>query len=157
MTPMTSAADERWMRHALMLADRAAAEGEVPVGAVLVQDEQILAEGWNRPIASHDPGAHAEMLALRAGGLAVGNYRLPGATLYVTLEPCVMCAGAILHARLSRLVFGAWDAKAGAVRSVYDVIAAPRLNHRLDWVGGVLEEQASEQLRGFFRARRQPR
>lgn len=146
--------DRRWMRRALALAQRAAQEGEVPVGAVLVKDGAVVAEAWNRPIASHDPSAHAEMLALRSGGLVLGNYRLPGTTLYVTLEPCVMCAGAILHARVSRLVFGAWDSRAGAVRSVYDVIAQPRLNHRLDWTGGVLEDEAAAVLRGFFQQRR---
>ncbi len=145
------------MRHALNLAMRAATQGEVPVGAVLVQGDAILGEGWNRPITDCDPSAHAEIIALRAGGRAQGNYRLPDATLYVTLEPCAMCAGAILHARLTRLVFGAWDAKAGAVRSVYDLIATPRLNHRLQWSGGVLEPEAAAMLRDFFRARRSPR
>ncbi len=146
--------DAQWMRHALALAERAAAEGEVPVGAVLVKEGAILGEGWNRPITLHDPSAHAEMIALRAGAAALGNYRLPGATLYVTLEPCVMCAGAIVHARVSRLVFGARDPKAGAVDSVYDVIARPRLNHVVEWSGGVLEEECGAVLRAFFRARR---
>ena len=146
--------DERWMRHALALAQRAADSGEVPVGAVMVADGQILAEGYNRPITMHDPSAHAEMIALREAGLRRGNYRLPGTTLYVTLEPCMMCAGAIVHARISRLVFGAWDSKAGAVSSVYDVIARPRLNHALEWTGAVLEREAAEQLRAFFRSRR---
>lgn len=146
--------DLPWMRRALELAERAAAEGEVPVGAVVVQDGRCVGEGWNRPIATHDPSAHAEMMALRAAGQALGNYRLPGTTLYVTLEPCVMCAGLILHARVSRLVFAAHDPKAGGVHSVYDLIAAPKLNHRLDWRGGVLEAEAAEQLRAFFRARR---
>jgi tRNA(adenine34) deaminase len=146
--------DISFMRHALALAQRAQAEGEVPVGAVLVQDGQIIGEGWNRPIGTHDPSAHAEMLALRAAAQAVGNYRLPGSTLYVTLEPCVMCAGAIIHARVARLVFGAPDPKAGGVHSVYDVIANPRLNHRLEWRGGVLEDECATLLRDFFRARR---
>jgi len=146
--------DRAHMRRALLLAERAAAEGEVPVGAVLVKDGAVLAEGWNRPISGHDPSAHAEMLALRAAACTLGNYRLPGTTLYVTLEPCVMCAGAIIHARVSRLVFGARDPKAGAVDSVYDVIARPQLNHAVEWRGGVLEAECSAILRDFFRARR---
>ena len=146
--------DERWMRHALALAQKAAAQGEVPVGAVLVQNGALLSEGYNRSIIDHDPSGHAEMIALRAGAKAAGNYRLTGTTLYVTLEPCVMCAGAIIHARVQRLVFGAPDAKAGAVHSVYDVIANPRLNHRVEWAGGVLEAECAQVLRGFFRARR---
>lgn len=152
------AEDEGWMRHALAVARRAAEAGEVPVGAVLVgRDGELLAEGWNLPIALHDPSAHAEMLALRGGGQKLGNYRLTGTTLYVTLEPCVMCAGAIIHARVSRLVFAARDPKAGAVDSVYDIISRPRLNHPLVWHGGVLEAEAAELLRDFFRDRRPPR
>ena len=142
------------MRHALLLAQRARDENEVPVGAVLVRDNQIIGEGWNRPVGSHDPSAHAEIQALRAAGAAAGNYRLTGSTLYVTLEPCVMCAGAIVHARVRRLVFGATDPKAGAVQSVNDVIANPRLNHRVEWTGGVLEAECSQQLRDFFKTRR---
>lgn len=155
-TAAAAADDAAWMRHALGLAQRAAEAGEVPVGAVIVQDGQVLGEGWNRPIATHDPSAHAEMIALRAAAASVGNYRLPGTTLYVTLEPCAMCAGAIIHARVARLVFGAPDPKAGAVHSVYDLIAQPRLNHRVDWQGGVLETECGEILRAFFRARRGP-
>jgi tRNA(adenine34) deaminase len=146
--------DLHWMRHALTLAQRAQSEGEVPVGAVLVRDGQILGEGWNRPIGTHDPSAHAEMMALRAAAQAAGNYRLTGSTLYVTLEPCVMCAGAIIHARVQRLVFGAADPKAGAVNSVYDVIANPKLNHITEWTGGILEEECSSVLKAFFKARR---
>ena len=146
--------DARWMRHALMLAERAAAQGEVPVGAVLVKDGTLLSEGYNRPIIDHDPSGHAEMLALRAGAKTLGNYRLTGTTLYVTLEPCVMCAGAIIHARVQRLVFGAADPKAGAVHSHYDVIANPRLNHAVQWTGGVLQDECGEVLRTFFKARR---
>lgn len=143
------------MRHALALARRAADAGEVPVGAVLIgADGAPLGEGWNRPIAAHDPSAHAELIAVRAAAARVGNYRLPDTTLYVTLEPCVMCAGMLIHARVARLVFGAWDPKAGAVQSVYDVIAAPRLNHALAWTGGVLEAECGALLREFFRARR---
>jgi tRNA(adenine34) deaminase len=152
------AEDERWMRHALTVAQRAAEAGEVPVGAVLVDsDGGIVAEGWNLPISLHDASAHAEMLALRGGGQKLGNYRLTGTTLYVTLEPCLMCAGAIIHARISRLVFGAYDARAGAVNSVYDVIARPRLNHPIEWRGGVLEAESAQLLRQFFRQRRLPR
>ena len=147
-------ADEHWMRHALMLAQRAQAEGEVPVGAVLIKDGEILGEGWNRPITTQDPSAHAEMMALRTAAQKIGNYRLADTTLYVTLEPCIMCAGAITHARVSRLVFGATDPKAGAVNSVYDVIANPKLNHRLEWTGGVLEMECGSLLREFFKARR---
>lgn len=146
--------DELWMRHALALARRAADAGEVPVGAVLVRDGAVIAEGWNQPIALHDPTAHAEILSLRAGSLALGNYRLNGTTLYVTLEPCVMCAGAIVHARVQRLVFGATDPKAGAVDSVYDVLARPRLNHAVAWRGGVLAAECGDLLRDFFRIRR---
>lgn len=151
---MTEQADLAWMRRALTLARHAGEQGEVPVGAVLVSDGALLGEGWNQPIAGHDPSAHAEMLALRAAARTLGNYRLPGTTLYVTLEPCVMCAGAIVHARVERLVFGARDPKAGAVDSVYDVIARPRLNHVVAWSGGVLEEECGGVLREFFRARR---
>ncbi len=149
------ARDEHWMRHAWLLARRAQEIGEVPVGAVVVQNDRILGEGWNRPIATRDPSAHAEMIALRAAALKLGNYRTLDTTLYVTLEPCVMCAGAIVHARVTRLVFGASDPKAGAVHSLYDVIGQPRLNHRVAWTGGVMEAACSEQLRAFFRQRRE--
>ena len=142
------------MRQALELATRAADVGEVPVGAVLVQAGVVLGQGYNRPIGTHDPSAHAEMITLRAAAQKLGNYRLPGTTLYVTLEPCVMCAGAIIHARVQRLVFGARDPKAGAVHSVYDVIARPQLNHVVQWQGGVLEEECGDILRRFFRERR---
>ena len=142
------------MRHALKLARRAQDLGEVPVGALLVQGEDIVAEGWNRPIASHDTSAHAEMVAMREAAAALRNYRLGGLTLYVTLEPCVMCAGAIIHARIARLVFGASDPKAGAVNSVYDLIANPKLNHKPEWTGGVLADECGALLQEFFRARR---
>ena len=151
---MTPSADDVFMRHALLLAHRAEAAGEVPVGALVVHEEKIIGEGWNRPIGSHDPSAHAEMVALRAAAQQLGNYRLSGAALYVTLEPCVMCAGAIIHARIGRLVFGAADPKAGAVSSVYDVIAQPKLNHAVEWRGGVLEDECAALLRNFFKARR---
>jgi len=153
--PNDSQTDEdAFMRAALALAARAAGEGEVPVGAVLVKDGRVIAQGWNQPIGRHDPSAHAEMIALREAARKLGNYRLPGTTLYVTLEPCVMCAGAIIHARVSRLVFGASDPKAGAVNSVYDIISQPRLNHIVEWRGGVLEQECGAVLRDFFRARR---
>jgi tRNA(adenine34) deaminase len=142
------------MQRALELADSAEATGEVPVGAVLVRGDAILAEGANRPIASHDPTAHAEIEALRAGGQAMGSYRLTDTTLYVTLEPCAMCAAAIVHARVRRLVFGAWDPRAGAAGSIVDVFALPGLNHRVDVFGGVLAEECTRRLREFFAARR---
>ena len=148
------AVDLIYMTQALQLAERAAAEGEVPVGAVIVRQGEVLGEGWNQPVGCHDASAHAEIQALRAAGAASGNYRLPGATLYVSLEPCAMCAGAILHARIQRLVFGADDPRAGAVHSVYDLIAKPRLNHQVCWTGGVLGAECGERLRRFFAQRR---
>ncbi len=146
--------DHFWMRHALELAQRAGREGEVPVGAVLVKDGQILGEGWNRPIIECDPSAHAEMQALRAAGKLIGNYRLCDTTLYITLEPCTMCAGAIIHARVKRVVFGAYDPKTGAAGSVFDVLNSDRYNHRVECVGGVLQDECSQMLTKFFRARR---
>ncbi len=151
---MAAARDTDWMRHALALAERAAAEGEVPVGAVVVRDEVALGEGWNRPVALRDPTAHAEMLALRAAAAKAGDYRLGGATLYVTLEPCPMCAAAMAHARIARLVFGAWDPRQGAAGSAFDLVNATALNHRVDAFGGVLSEECGEILRRFFAARR---
>lgn len=146
--------DEDWMRHAFRLAQRAESQGEVPVGAVLVQHDHCLAEGWNQPIQSHDPTAHAEVVALRNAGRQLKNYRLLDTTLYVTLEPCVMCMGAIAHARITRLVFGAYDPKRGAVCHALQLSDAPFLNHRVEWHGGVLEGSCSELLSGFFRERR---
>jgi len=146
--------DADWMRHALTLAARAEAEGEVPVGAVLVRDGEVIGEGWNRPIGSHDPSAHAEMLALRDAARRVGNYRLPGSVMYVTLEPCPMCVGAMIHARVARVVFAAHDTKTGACGSALDLPGHPSHNHRLLVEGGVLAEEASEMLRAFFRGRR---
>ncbi|HYL01573.1 MAG TPA: tRNA adenosine(34) deaminase TadA [Steroidobacteraceae bacterium] len=142
------------MRVALEHAAAAGARGEVPVGAVLVRGADIIATGGNAPIARHDPTAHAEIEALRAGGRALGSYRLTDSTLYVTLEPCVMCAAAIVHARVRRLVFGAWDPRAGAAGSITDVFALPQLNHRVDVFGGVLIEECAELLRRFFADRR---
>jgi tRNA(adenine34) deaminase len=146
--------DEAWMRYAFRLAQRAEQQGEVPVGAIVVKDDQCIAEGWNASIAMHDPTAHAEMVALRNAGLALENYRLCEATIYVTLEPCVMCMGAISHARIKRLVFGAFDPKRGAVCNALSLTDASFLNHRISWDGGVLETECSELLRDFFRARR---
>jgi tRNA(adenine34) deaminase len=146
--------DEGWMRHAIRLAERAEALGEVPIGALIVKDDKCIAEGWNSPIATHDPTAHAEMMALREAGRALANYRLVDATLYVTLEPCVMCMGAISHARIRRLVFGAFDPKRGAVCHALSLSDASFLNHHVSWAGGVLEADCSEMLKGFFKARR---
>lgn len=142
------------MRRALELALRAREEGEVPVGAVVVRDGEILGEGWNRPIACHDASAHAEIQAMRAAGAAAGNYRLGGCTLYVTLEPCPMCAGAMVHARVTRLVYGAHDPKTGAAGSVFDLVRSSELNHQLDVESGVLAEDCGTLLRDFFRQRR---
>ncbi len=142
------------MRHALELAAVAAELGEVPVGAALVRGEEVVAEGWNCPIGESDPTAHAEIRALRAAGQVAGNYRLLDTTLYVTMEPCPMCAGALVHARVSRLVFGAPDPRAGAAGTVFDIVRSPALNHRLEVTSGVLEDECRELLQTFFRARR---
>jgi len=151
---VSSSVDERWMRHALELAAVAAELGEVPVGAALVRGEEVVAEGWNCPIGESDPTAHAEIRALRAAGQVAGNYRLLDTTLYVTMEPCPMCAGALVHARVSRLVFGAPDPRAGAAGTVFDIVRSPALNHRLEVTSGVLEDECRELLQTFFRARR---
>jgi tRNA(adenine34) deaminase len=139
---------------ALGLARQAAEQGEVPVGAVLVLNGAAVGEGWNRPIAEHDPTAHAEIVALRVAARNLGNYRLPGATLYVTLEPCVMCAGAIIHARVERIVFGAYDPKSGAAGSVFEILGTDRLNHHVEVQGGVLADECSRLLHLFFEDRR---
>jgi len=146
--------DVEFMRLAIAEARRAMDRGEVPVGAVLVKDERVVATGGNAPIASHDPTAHAEIAALRAGGAALGNYRLDDTVLYVTLEPCLMCAAAMVHARVRRVVFGAFDPKAGAAGGLIDAFALKGLNHRVDVFGGVLEEQCGALLSGFFSATR---
>lgn len=146
--------DHHWMRRALELATLAAREGEVPVGAVVVKEGQLIAEGWNRPIGHHDPTAHAEIQALRAAGRALNNYRLPGTTLYVTLEPCPMCAGAIVHARVQRVVFAARDPRTGAAGSIYNILQSNELNHRCEVEEGLLAEESSALLRHFFRSRR---
>jgi tRNA(adenine34) deaminase len=146
--------DEMYMRRALELARDAEAAGEVPVGAVIVRGNEIIGEGFNRPISQRDPTAHAEMIALRAAAALSDSYRLTGTTLYVTLEPCAMCAGAMVHARVERLVYAAADPRAGAAGSVFNVLRSPALNHRLDVDGGVLGEECGALLRNFFLARR---
>ena len=151
---MTSLEDERWMQYTLNLARQAAAEEEVPVGAVLVRGDELLGEGWNQPIGNCDPTAHAEIQALRAASERVANYRLPGTTLYVTLEPCPMCAGAIVHARVERVVFGASDPRTGAAGTIFNLLQTPELNHRCEITSGVLADECAELLRGFFRERR---
>lgn len=142
------------MRVALDLARHASAEQEVPVGAVLVLNDESLGEGWNQPIATSDPTAHAEIIALRQAAQRQQNYRLPGTTLYVTLEPCAMCLGALLQARIERLVFGALDSKAGAVTSVFNLLDSSQLNHRITWVGECLANESIALLQGFFQKRR---
>jgi tRNA(adenine34) deaminase len=146
--------DEQFMRRAVELARAAEAAGEVPVGAVIVREGRIIAEGSNRPIGARDPTAHAEMVALRAAAAASDSYRLTGTTLYVTLEPCAMCAGAMVHARVQRLVFAATDPRAGAAGSVFNIVQHPALNHRIDCEGGVLADECGAMLRDFFAARR---
>ncbi len=152
---MVELSDEQWMREALRLAEQGRAAGEVPVGALIVHDGQIVGRGFNRNLLDTDPTAHAEMVALRDAGRAVGNHRLLDCEMFVTIEPCAMCAGAMVHARLRRLVFGADDPKAGAVHSVLDVLNHPSLNHRMDVTAGVLSEECSRILQDFFQSRRQ--
>ncbi|WP_414718698.1 tRNA adenosine(34) deaminase TadA [Trinickia sp.] len=147
--------DRRFMRQALAAAESARAAGEVPVGAVLVRGDEVIATGFNHPIGAHDPSAHAEMAALRTAAKTLANYRMPGCELYVTLEPCLMCAGAIMHARIARVVFGAYDPKTGACGSVANAFADPRLNHHTSVQGGVLAEECGDTLRSFFAERRQ--
>lgn len=152
--PAPTTADEFWMEEALRCAQRALEAGEVPVGAVVVCGGRIVGRGWNRNIAEADPSAHAEIVALREAGAAVGNHRLEGCELFVTIEPCAMCAGAMVHARIQRLVYGADDPKAGAVRSVLAVLNHPQLNHKIAVRGGVLAGRSAEVLQTFFRNRR---
>jgi tRNA(adenine34) deaminase len=149
------ASDQKWMRHAMTLAGRAEAQGEVPVGAVIVRDDQLLGEGWNQTISLNDPSAHAEILALRSAGLKASNYRLPGCTLYVSLEPCCMCAGAIIHSRVARVVYGAADPKTGAAGGRFQILGDVRHNHEVEISGGCLAEECSVQLQRFFQRRRQ--
>ena len=149
------AVDLQWMQRALALADHAAAVGEVPVGAVLVRDGEELGAGWNAPIGSNDPTAHAEVMALRAAAAAAGNYRIPGSTLYATMEPCPMCAGAIVQARVARVVYAARDERWGAVESVFEILGSRRLNHHVACQGGILAEESARRLKMFFASRRQ--
>ena len=153
-SPAVAESDRAWMRHALDLANRAGEEGEVPVGAVIVKEGQLVGEGWNRTISLNDPSAHAEILALRDAGKRLANYRLPGCSLYVTLEPCAMCAGAMIHARLERLVFGASDPKTGAAGGRFDLLLNPGHNHRVQVAGGCLATDCGGLLQNFFQARR---
>jgi len=154
--PLVEDDDVRWMRHAMALAERAEREeDEIPVGAVLVSaDGDVLGEGWNRNITLRDPTAHAEIVAMREAGQRVGNHRLLGSTLYVTLEPCAMCAMAMVHARVARVVYGARDPKTGAAGSVFDLLADPRHNHRVQVLGGVLGEESGAKLTAYFRRKR---
>jgi len=152
--PSGLATDRRWMQRALALADHAAEAGEVPVGAVLVRDGEELGAGWNAPLASSDPTAHAEIMAIRAAAASAGNYRLPGSTLYATMEPCPMCAGAIVQARVARVVYGAPDERWGAVQSVFEILGSRRLNHHVDCEGGLLAEESVRRLKAFFEHRR---
>jgi len=151
---MANELDHQFMMQALEQAKLAAQEGEVPVGAVLVQHGKVISKAFNRPISNHDPSAHAEMLALRSAAGEIENYRLPGSTLYVTLEPCVMCAGAMLHARVDRVVYGARDPKTGAAGSVVDIFSINQLNHQTTVDGGILESECGQVLRDFFKERR---
>lgn len=151
---MTAEDDLHWMQYALQLADKAEQSGEIPVGAVLVKEGLVLGEGWNQSIQLNDPSAHAEMIAIRQAAAKIGNYRLIDCTLYVTLEPCAMCAGLLVHSRVKRLVFGAKDAKTGAAGSVLDIVRHPVLNHQLDVLDGPLAQQCADKLSEFFRRRR---
>ncbi|WP_374962666.1 tRNA adenosine(34) deaminase TadA [Spongiibacter tropicus] len=146
--------DEYWMQRAIALAEQADTFNEVPVGAVIVRDGALLGEGFNQPISSCDPSAHAEILALRQAALAADNYRLPGATLYVTIEPCAMCAGAIIHSRIERVVFAATEPKAGAVCSHIQLFDQAQMNHRVQWQGGILADEATTVMQAFFNRRR---
>ena len=146
--------DQQYMLMAIEQAQLAAQSGEVPVGAVLVRDGQVISRAFNKPIANHDPSAHAEMLALREAALAEENYRIPGSTLYVTLEPCAMCSGAMLHARIDRVVYGAQDPKTGAAGSVLDIFSSKKINHQTSVEGGIMSEECGQLLRDFFKGRR---
>lgn len=154
MTDIDPVRDAQFMREALDLARQAESRGEVPVGALIVDESGVIATGWNQPIGRRDPTAHAEIVALREAACRRGNYRLPGSTLYVTLEPCPMCAGAMVHARIDRLVFGASDPRAGAAGTVFDLLQTPELNHRVAVTGGVLADDCRALLQEFFRSRR---
>jgi len=146
--------DTFWMQHALELAKRAESEGEVPVGAIVVYDEQVIGEGWNRPITDNDPTAHAEIMALRSAAKKINNYRLLDTTLYVTLEPCIMCSGAIIHSRVKRVVYGALDPKAGAAESAFTILGTDCLNHQVNVENGILATECGQILTDFFRKKR---
>ena len=147
--------DKKWMAHALDLAERSKLEGEVPVGALIIKEDALIAEGWNQPIDKHDATAHAEVMAIRAAGKKLANYRIPDTTLYVTLEPCTMCAGAIIHARIGRVVFGATDPRTGSAGSVIDIFSKDYHNHRVVVESGVMQEECGQILKTFFKERRQ--
>lgn len=151
-TPDTQ--DRHWMAEAQALASQAGLEGEVPIGAVIVHEGEIVGRGWNRNIGLNDPSAHAEIMAMRDAGKTLSNHRLPGCSLYVTLEPCAMCAGAMIHARLARVVFGADDPKTGAAGGVFDLLGDPSHNHRVEVTGGCLAEESAAMLKDFFKQRR---
>lgn len=151
---MTDDSDIRWMRHAIDLAKLAEQAGEVPVGAVIIKDDKIIGEGWNQPISSHDPSAHAEMIALRAAGSHLMNYRLTEVTMYVTLEPCVMCTGALVHARVDKVIYGASDTKAGAFKSCFKLVNDKKFNHKIDIESGVLGDECGNLLKRFFEQKR---
>ncbi len=146
--------DENWMQLALSLAKKAEQQDEVPIGAILVMDGECIAKGWNQPISTNDTTAHAEIMALRAASEQLQNYRLPGTTLYVTLEPCVMCAGALIHARVARVVYGATDPKAGAAGSVFELLGTDKLNHKIEITRGVMKDECASLLTSFFQRRR---
>ncbi|HIF51541.1 MAG TPA: tRNA adenosine(34) deaminase TadA [Thiotrichaceae bacterium] len=146
--------DAKWMQRAFELAEKAKSHDEVPVGAVIVFENQIIGEGWNQPISSSDPTAHAEIMALRDAGNNIGNYRLPNTTMYVTLEPCVMCAGAIVHARLEKLVYAAGDPKTGACGSVFNLLQSEELNHKVDIEQGIMENESRSLIQTFFKEKR---
>ncbi|HEY7866259.1 MAG TPA: tRNA adenosine(34) deaminase TadA [Psychromonas sp.] len=146
--------DQKWMSYALSLADKAESLGEIPVGAVLVKDGQVIGEGWNLSIVNHDPCAHAEIMAIQSAGQKIQNYRLIDCTLYVTLEPCAMCAGALVHARVKRLVYGAGDYKTGAAGSVFNLVQSEQLNHQLEVSAGIFAEQCAAKISAFFKRRR---
>ena len=145
---------QKWMKHALMLAERSRDEGEVPVGALVVKDGELIAEGWNRPIETHDATAHAEIMAIREAGRILNNYRIPDTQIYVTLEPCTMCAGAIVHARIGQLIFGAPDPRTGTAGSAIDLFSKDYHNHRVDVTGGIMRDECGDILKAFFKARR---
>jgi tRNA(adenine34) deaminase len=146
--------DNDFMQHAINLAKHAASQNEVPIGAIIVLNDQIIAEGWNQPIASNDPTAHAEIIVLRSAAQQLNNYRLLNTTLYVTLEPCLMCVGSMIHARIKQLVFGAYDPKSGAIQSVFKFLDSKKLNHSITYQGGVMEQKCGELLTTFFQKRR---